>query len=122
MPSARLEGLLETLRGRREQRAARRAIAELHVCPACDSQLVYPTDWSPAGRDQWAIDLRCPECEWIAHGTFDQEVVDRFDLELDDGVEQILDDLTKLTRANMEEEVERFIAALDADTILPEDF
>ena len=31
-------------------------------------------------------------------------------------------DLKRLMHANMEEEVERFIAALDADHILPMDF
>ena len=34
----------------------------------------------------------------------------------------MLADLQRLTQANMAEEIERFVAALDADLILPEDF
>jgi hypothetical protein len=49
-------------------------------------------------------------------------VVDRFDEELDRGTEALVRDLKQLTRANMEEECERFIRALSADAILPEDF
>ena len=41
---------------------------------------------------------------------------------LDRGTESVLDDLDVLTRANMEEQIERFAAALQADQILPEDF
>jgi len=96
--------------------------ALLHVCPRCDSELVYPVDWAPALRDAWSVELRCPDCEWSANGVYTQEVVDRFDNELDRGTEQLLGDLQLLTRANMEDQVERFIAALHADRILPEDF
>jgi hypothetical protein len=94
----------------------------LHVCPSCASELVYPTDWEPASRKRWSVDLRCPDCEWLGNGVYAQEIVDRFDEVLDDGTEQLLDDLNLLARANMEEQVERFIAALRAGQILPEDF
>ena len=70
----------------------------------------------------WTVDLRCPDCEWTGGGVYAQEVVDRFDEALDGGTEQLLDDLNLLARANMEEQVERFVAALWADRILPEDF
>ena len=51
-----------------------------------------------------------------------QEVVDRFDEVLDHGTDRLLDDLSLLARANMEEQVERFVRALRLDLILPEDF
>lgn len=94
----------------------------LHVCPCCDSELVYPTDWSPVGRRRWRVERRCPDCEWTAEGVFEQPVVDRFDDALDAGTEKLLDDLNLLARANMEEQVNRFVAALRDDLILPEDF
>lgn len=53
---------------------------------------------------------------------FDQEVADRFDDALDNSTQAVLDDLQALTRANMENDVERFCAALAAGFILPEDF
>jgi hypothetical protein len=95
---------------------------DLHVCPSCDSGLVFPTDWAPAAGRRWTVDLRCPECEWLGGGTYAQPIVDRFDEALDDGTEALLRDLNLLTRANMEEQVDAFVAALNADQILPEDF
>jgi hypothetical protein len=100
----------------------RRSPQALHVCPACASELVYPTDWAPADRTRWSVELRCPDCEWNGAGVYAQEVVDRFDEALDGGTEQLLADLTTLTRANMEEQLQRFVDALWADDILPEDF
>lgn len=94
----------------------------LHVCPDCDSELVYPVDWAPASRNSWNVELRCPDCEWLGGGIYGQELVDQFDEQLDVGTEQLLADLTLLTRANMEEQVENFVTALHAGWILPEDF
>jgi predicted RNA-binding Zn-ribbon protein involved in translation (DUF1610 family) len=94
----------------------------LHVCPACASELVYPVDWAPADNRRWSVDLRCPDCEWSGGGVYTQEIVDRFDDELDQGTERLLGDLNLLARANMEEQVNNFIDALQADLILPEDF
>ena len=94
----------------------------LHVCPECSSKLVHPTDWEPAGRARWRVDLRCPECEWFASEVHDQKVMDAFDEVLDDGTEGLLEDLSELSRAIMEEEVERFIDALRRDLIVAEDF
>ena len=63
-----------------------------------------------------------PTASGLGGGVYAQEVVDRFDEALDGGTEQLLDDLNLLARANMEEQVDRFVAALWADHILPEDF
>jgi hypothetical protein len=66
--------------------------------------------------------LRCPNCEWSATDTFDQATVDRFDEQLDVGTEILLRDLKRLQQANMEAECDRFVRAINADAILPEDF
>ena len=95
---------------------------DLTLCPRCDRDLVYPVDWEPAGSRGWSISLRCPECEWRDEGVFSQEVADRFDFALDIACQEVLDDLEQLTRANMEADFERFLAALETDLILPEDF
>ena len=97
-------------------------VAELHVCPECALQLVYPTEWQEVSTTHWEVDLRCPNCEWLSTGVYDQDSVDRFDEELDHGTEALLRDLKRLTRANMEVEVERFSHALDSDAIWPMDF
>jgi hypothetical protein len=97
-------------------------IDDLHVCPECDRGLVYPVEWEEASATHWEVLLRCPNCEWSELGTFSQATVDRFDEHLDLGTEALIRDLKRLTRANMEEEIDRFSAALSADLILPEDF
>jgi hypothetical protein len=95
---------------------------ELHVCPDCDGDLVYPVEWAEADPVHWEVSLRCPNCEWHGVDMYAQDVVDRFDEELDRGTETLVRDLKQLTRANMEDEIERFVQALDAGAILPEDF
>jgi hypothetical protein len=94
----------------------------LHVCPACASPLVAPVAWEQAGSHEWAVTIQCPNCEWWDADVFDDETVERFDEELDRGTEALVRDLLRLMRANMEDDVERFLAALHADAILPEDF
>ena len=64
--------------------------------PSCNSDLVYPTDWAPASNRHWQVALRCPECEWNGGGTYSQDVVDRFDEELERGTESVLEDLSVL--------------------------
>jgi len=103
-------------------RSQRRRRGDLHICPECGSDLVYPTDWAPASERHWQVALRCPECEWNGGGRYSQDVVDRLDEELDHGTEAVLDDLNILVRANMEDQIDRFVAALNGDNILHEDF
>lgn len=95
---------------------------ELHVCPECTSELVLPVTWEEAGTTHWDVTLRCPDCEWYGSGVFDVESIERFDEELDRGTETLVRDLQRLMRANMEDEIERWVAALAADAIWPEDF
>lgn len=97
-------------------------IADLHVCGSCASTLVYPTEWEEAGAVHWEVTLRCPNCEWAGTGVFEQDVVERFDEELDRGTEALVRDLKRLAHANMEDEIERFTVALTEDHIVPEDF
>jgi hypothetical protein len=97
-------------------------VSDLHVCGSCASTLVYPTEWEEAGATHWEVTLRCPNCEWAGTGIFEQELVERFDEELDRGTEALVRDLKRLAHANMEDEIERFTTALTEDHIVPEDF
>jgi hypothetical protein len=94
----------------------------LHVCPECTTEMVYPTEWEEVSPTHWEVALRCPSCEWNHVGVYDQNTVDHFDDELDRGTDALVRDLRRLTRANMEEEADRFAAALEADAIWPMDF
>jgi hypothetical protein len=98
------------------------SLRELHECPCCDRDLVFPVEWEEVSPTHWEVLLRCPNCEWSEVGTFDQPTVDNFDEKLDIGTEILLRDLKRLQQANMEEEIDRFVKAIDAGAILPEDF
>ena len=101
---------------------AQPAHRDLHVCRRCSSQLVYPVEWEEAGATHWEVRLRCPDCEWSDTGVYEQSAVEQFDEELDRGTDALVRDLKRLMQANMEDEVARFVAALNDDLILPEDF
>jgi hypothetical protein len=106
----------------RVERAPETRTSDLHVCPDCTSRLVYPLAWDEAGDQAWGLLLRCPNCEWQGEGVFPQHVVEQLDEQLDHGTQVLVRDLKQLMHANMEEEVERFIAARNAGPILPRDF
>ena len=95
---------------------------DLHVCPDCDSELVYPATWEEAGPENWYVTLRCPECESCREGVFTQDTSSASTRSSTRGTEALTARLQRLMRANMAEEMDRFAAALQADAILPEDF
>lgn len=95
---------------------------DLHICPNCNSELVQPRDWSQSFGDRLALTLACPNCQWQESGVYGRAQVERLEDRLDDGLIALLDDLHRLTQANMASDVERFIDALHRDLILPEDF
>jgi hypothetical protein len=103
-------------------RPAPEPIDDLHVCGTCDSELVYPVDWEEADDTHWEVTLRCPNCEWTGTGVFEQDVVERFDEQLDRGTEVLVRDLKQLMQANMEDQIERFVSALRDGHIVPDDF
>ena len=103
-------------------RPSQEPVADLHVCGTCESELVYPVDWEEVGETHWEVQLRCPNCEWAGTGVFEQDSVERFDEELDRGTEALVRDLKRMMQANMEDEIERFVNALQAGHIIPEDF
>ena len=94
----------------------------MHACPTCSSVLVQPVNWHEQGSGHWNVELRCPECDWWGRDSYSQDEVDTYDEELDRGGQELIEDLRALTRANMEEEANRFATALASDSILPEDF
>jgi hypothetical protein len=79
---------------------------DLHLCVECD----------------WSVLLHCPNCDVFREGVFTQENVELFDEELDRGADVLARDYKRLMRANMADEIDRFVGALDAGAILPEDF
>ena len=94
----------------------------LHVCTSCGSRHVHPLDWIEESPGRWRIVLRCPECEQTREGVFGRAVVEQLDDELDRASAALLGDYTRMVHANMSEEIELFVHALDLDLIGPADF
>lgn len=94
----------------------------LHICRNCGSQLVQPISWLQEGDQHWEMTLRCPDCNHVETGHFSESQVESFEDVIDVALAQMVDGLQRLTRANMVDDVERLIAAINRGLILPEDF
>ncbi len=116
LPSGRS---IEVVRWGDQDHVARRG---LHVCPDCSSELVQPVDWSEAPEECWTLVLCCPNCDWYTEGLYTRDQVRELEDRLDEGLADMLRDLQRLTQANMADQIDRFITALYADQVLPEDF
>jgi len=94
----------------------------LHICPDCASPLVQPVSWSETDDAHWELELSCPNCDWYEEGIYGQGEIEDLEDRLEDGLSELLDDLHRLAQANMADEIQRFVRALEADLVLPEDF
>ena len=95
---------------------------ELHSCPQCLSELVQPVAWSEDADARWQLTLECPNCSWIEHGVYERSQVEQLEDKLDEGLAEMIGDLQRLAQANMAEDVDRFVDAIQRDLVLPEDF
>lgn len=93
-----------------------------HICPMCGSALVHPTDWRRTGIACWKVTLRCPNCETVRTVTLVREEVEQLNRALYEGTERLARQADQLVRHHFEEETAKFVAALEADLILPIDF
>ena len=98
------------------------APTNLDRCPQCASDLVYPFAWDDADERTYELAVRCPNCEWTEVGTHDWDTVQRLEERLEQGERALIADLQTLMRANVEEDFERFIAALRDGHVWPMDF
>lgn len=98
----------------------------LHICPMCGKDKMRPIEWEEHDDDHWEILLSCPECDPLME--IPQRVIapqcdcDLFDDHLENGSDALTRDYKRLMTANLAEEIERFVHALEHDLILPEDF
>ena len=125
LPSGKILEVVQPERGEPYTRVKTAPAADdrdLCICESCSSDLVEPVEWAAAGPERWRVSLSCPNCGFWTEGVFSQECVDRFDERLDEGTEVLVRELKRLQQVTMEDDVERFIGALQAGAILPEDF
>lgn len=110
------------VRNRRVEDAVAADIEDVSLCRHCECDMVYPIDWEQAEGTLWRVTLRCPNCEDVAPGVMDEELIEKFDCLLDRGTDSLVRDLRNLTYANMATEINAFVGALSEGHILPEDF
>jgi hypothetical protein len=116
-----IRGVMPTGRETKPQKS--QANAQLHLCPECRSDLVQPVAWEQVvASNEWRLWRRCPECEWAGDDVHREASIDEYDEQLDFGTRELAEELRSLEQTNMEEAADRFIAALQSDLILPEDF
>jgi hypothetical protein len=95
----------------------------LHVCPACRLPFVVPGRVRDiVGADKVRLDLDCTNCGWSATAVHDDRELMALDAQLDRSYADLLWTLEVIWIANEESAIARFVAALDAGAILPEDF
>jgi len=94
----------------------------LHICRHCDAPLIQPLAWTETDEDHWELTLLCPNCGTSSTGVYNQAEVEELEERLEEGLSEMLADLHRLAQANMADEIDRFVSALDAGVILPEDF
>jgi hypothetical protein len=94
----------------------------MRYCLSCNTDAVHPFEWEEAGPDHWDVLLRCGNCDTFRRDIFHQVEVEDFDAWLDDCMDEIQNAAVRMARDNFKEWGERFVSALSADAILPEDF
>lgn len=98
------------------------ADTDVHRCPMCASDLVYPTDWTRLEGSLWRLSLRCPNCQLERDVVLVRETVEQFNRLLYHGAQLLAREAEELSRQHFEEEAEKLVAALQRDLILPMDF
>ena len=98
---------------RRRPGSAGRSTTSTSAPSAPRTSSTRPSGKRPATH--WEVTAPLPQLRVGRDGIFDQDVVERFDEDLDRGTEVLVRDLKRLTHANMEDEIERFMRALRDD-------
>jgi hypothetical protein len=96
--------------------------AAAHPCPACGSHLVDLVDGVEVARGTWDVTLRCPECEQLHAMSCSEEDLARLEHELGTAAAEIERELERFAGLRFQEDVARFVTALQAGAILPMDF
>ena len=94
----------------------------LHQCPICHGDSVVPVAAEALDDDWWDLLLRCGQCGTYREVTVSDDVVARYELDLQRGMEEIAAALERHDHERMTAEAEVFIAALQRDIIDAGDF
>lgn len=94
----------------------------LELCGECESDLMQPSEWHELDPGRWEIARSCPNCGWSTAGVHGEDEVERYDVMLNEGTDEMIELLDELAHENMAAEIDRFVAALNDGHIQPMDF
>jgi hypothetical protein len=101
----------------------------LRICPKCDCRLCFESAAEPLTAELWLVVVQCPNCWFAWRRQVTDLVLELFEYALDDDARVIEAELDELASANrlseakrLAAEAARFMAALEADAIVPMDF
>ena len=94
-----------------------------HVCRVCLRPFLVPLSTFPLiSRNGYVLEMQCSNCEDSTVALLDEAQMEQLDRELDRQTGAIRHALAEIRLADDLDRVDRFVTALRADLILPEDF
>jgi hypothetical protein len=95
----------------------------LHICDACTRDFIVPVSVVELlDHERCLVELACTNCGTSALSVHDDRSLMELDRHLDSAQEQMREAIAVLEIADELDRVDRFVRALRADHILPEDF
>jgi hypothetical protein len=95
---------------------------DLHECPECGEEFVYPITWTESGPAHWWLLLRCGGCGTRRDVVASNPVVAEFDRVLDEDLDRIRSEADRLERESLMAQADRFRTALRMDLLTADDF
>jgi hypothetical protein len=100
----------------------RRSDRHLETCGRCATAQVHALGWEHLPGDLWLMELRCPNCGWTTEGVYERSEVRRFEKIVEAGRDELVREIERVREAAMDDDIARFVEALERDDILPFDF
>jgi hypothetical protein len=97
-------------------------VPALHRCRACDSRLIDLVVGGEVTPGLWELTVRCADCEAVHALSCREDDLARLEHELCRATAELERELERFARLRFEEDIARFVRALEADAILPMDF
>src|SRR4051812_2654096 len=96
---------------------------QLTRCRDCKLESVIPIEDECEERfGGWNLTVICTVCREVRKLSVTQLQAEEFDEALDKQSREVVRAIRRFERANMQDDIERFVNALNIDAILPEDF
>lgn len=94
-----------------------------HLCRVCQRPFLTPLSIVPlVSQEAYVVEMQCTNCEDATVTLLDEHQMEQLDRELDRQSGRLRHTLAELKLADELDEIDRFVEALHAGHILPEDF